>query len=65
MRPQITIDKYAIRFEDDRGGKNFFFMDLFIFPNKDWHMELLKAIQEAYEICVRENIEPPEEEEDK
>ena len=64
MKPKITIDRYAIRFEDDRGGKNFFFKDLFRFPNRDWHRELLEAIQEAYEICIRENIEPPKDDEE-
>jgi len=62
MKPTITIDKYAIRFEDDSGATNHFFCDLFYnFPNQDWHTELMKAIQKAYEICVKEDIEPPKE----
>ena len=64
MNPKITIDKYAIRFENDKGGLNLFFKDLFMPFNKhhDWHMALMEAIQEAYEICIKENIEPPKEE---
>lgn len=60
--PKITIDKLAVRFEWEEGSKNIFFSDLFRFPHRDWHVELLDAVQKSYEICVRENIEPSIEE---
>ena len=62
MKPIITIDKYAIRFEYENECKNFFFNDLFQSPNCNWHRKVLEAIQESYEICVKGSIEPPKEE---
>ena len=63
MIPKITIDKLALRFEWDEGGVNLFFDDLFRWGNKgDWHREAMDAIKKSYEICIKENIEPPKEE---
>ena len=55
MNPKITIDKFAIRFEDDTGATNHFFNDLFI-GKGHWQADVLRAIQKAYEICVKEGI---------
>ena len=62
MKPKITIDRHAIRFENDEGGRNFFFQDLFRFPNQDWHKEVLEEIYRFYEECVEKNIHPKKEE---
>ena len=57
MKPKITIDRDAIRFEDDSGMTNHFFINLFS-GNKDWHRDVLMAIYKAYLICVKEDIKP-------
>jgi hypothetical protein len=63
MKPKITIDKYAIRFEDDSGQTNHFFLNLFI-GKDNWQAEVLMAIQKAYEICIKEDIKAELSEED-
>jgi len=63
--PKITIDKYAIRFEYKEGLTNIFFNDLFYnHSNRNWHNELMKAIQHCYEECIRYNVEFAEIEEE-
>jgi len=57
MEPTITIDKDAIRFERDDGGENYFFKDLFRFPNNSWHREVLESLHKCYIECVKQDIE--------
>jgi len=65
MKPTITIDKDAIRFDRDDGGENYFFKDMFRFSNRDWHWSVMESIYKCYIDCVVQGIEPKEEDEDK
>jgi len=65
---KITIDKEAVRFYYDTGGKNLFWCDLFrgTKQGKTFQDELMEALFVAYNECVIKNICPtPDEMEDK
>lgn len=53
---KIEIDKYAIRFHDDSGSRNFFFKD--IMHERYWGHKVLAEIHNLYELCLIQNVEP-------
>jgi len=54
--PKIEIDRYAIRFLDETGQRNFFFSDMI--HDGTWGYKVLKEIHNMYEQCLLFPIEP-------
>ena len=60
-RPRIEIDKDAIRFIDNEGQRNVFFLDIFRHSCNP-QMDILGLIKKLYDKCVEQDIRPWSEE---
>lgn len=63
-KPRIEIDKMAVRFIYPEGQTNLFWIELFMpRPTQNFQRDVMMELKRLYEECVRQNLEPEEEEE--